>query len=191
MTIGVDLDEVLAGCLSAIIDYHNFTYHTTLVREQFHSYNLWEVWGGTKDEAIQKVYDFFQSPFAKQIQPISGAKEGVTALKNDHDLVIITSRPHDVALITHEWINKYFPNCFKGVNFANHFAKNGQPVSKATICDNLGVQIFIEDAAHYALECVKPGRKVLLFNNPWNKGVILPKGINRVCSWVEIANCLK
>ena len=57
MNIGVDLDEVLGDFLSSLIQYHNTNYNSVLSREDFHSYKFWEVWGGTKEEAIQKLND--------------------------------------------------------------------------------------------------------------------------------------
>lgn len=38
--IGVDLDEVLAAFLRAIIQFHNDAYGTELQYEDFHSYNF-------------------------------------------------------------------------------------------------------------------------------------------------------
>lgn len=51
MRIGIDLDDVLAEFLEALIAYHNERYGTTLRTEDFMVYRFWEVWGGTRDEA--------------------------------------------------------------------------------------------------------------------------------------------
>ena len=56
MKIGIDLDQVLADLLPALIEFHNFTYGTVLTEKQFNSDKFWEVWGGTREEAIKKVY---------------------------------------------------------------------------------------------------------------------------------------
>lgn len=191
MTIGVDLDEVLADFLSAVIKYHNAVYGTTLTRQQFHSYNFWEVWGGTKDQAIQKVYDFYRTPFARQIKTIAGAPAGVAALKNNHDLVIITSRQQAMATATYDWLNEHFYDCFKGVHFTNQFAQTGPAISKAQLCDRLNVDALIEDVAQYARDCLTPQRQILLLNSPWNKNARLPKDIIRVNSWAEVVNYLQ
>lgn len=190
MTIGVDLDEVLADSLSTIIEYHNALYNTALTRDQFHSYNFWEVWGGTKDEAIQKIYDFFASPLVKQIKPVAGAQLGITSLKTNHDLIVITSRTHDREALTYNWLNQHFPNCFKDVRFTNHFTQSGLSIPKAKVCDDLQVDAFIDDIVQYATECLKPNRKILLFNKPWNKNAELPAGIQRVYTWTEIEKYL-
>jgi len=154
--------------------------------EQFHSYYFWEIWGGTKEEAIQKVYDFHKTDYFKNIQPLEDAKIACTELKKNHELFVITSRQNDVIDATREWVDKYFPSIFSGIHFTNHFAQNGTSVTKKEICDNLAIDILIEDNLKFATECVTPKRHVLLFDYPWNQNSDLPKGIIRVYSWKEI-----
>ena len=43
MRIGIDVDEVLAGLLPAIISYHNETHDTSLTREDFKTFNFADV----------------------------------------------------------------------------------------------------------------------------------------------------
>lgn len=63
MLIRIDLDDVLADFINSLIRFHNQTYGTDLTKDQFHSYNFWEVWGGNREEAIQKVYKFHTTHF--------------------------------------------------------------------------------------------------------------------------------
>ncbi len=79
MKIAVDLDEILAEFLASVIAFHNDTYKTKLSKSDFHSYKYWEVWGGNRDEAIQKVYDFHQTPYFQNIKPVAGAIEAIMA----------------------------------------------------------------------------------------------------------------
>jgi len=188
MKIGIDLDEVIADFLPALIEYHNTTYGTHLNREQFQSYKFWENWGGTREEAIQKVYDFHQTPYFKNIKPVMGVQETIDILKQNHELFVITSRQDKVAEATKEWIAQHFPNTFSGVYFANHYSQTGEPITKNKICDSLGIDIMIEDSPEYALECFQPNRKIFLINCPWNKDTDLPEEVFRVNSWEEILN---
>ena len=191
MKIGIDLDEILADSLPALIEYHNATYGTSLTREQFHSYKFWEIWGGTREEAIQKIYDFFKTPYFRNIRPVTGSQKAISILKQNNDLFVITARQDDVAKATKGWINKHFPNAFSGIYFANHYSQKGEPKTKKEICDPLELDILIEDSLDYALECYNPSRKVLLLDCPWNKNSELPQGIHRVHSWKEIVDFIK
>lgn len=190
MKIGIDLDEVLADFLPALIEYHNTTYGTFLVRDQFQSYRFWETWGGTREEAIQKVYDFYKTSYFRNMKSVAGSQEAVSVLKQNNDLLVVTSRQDDVAEATKEWIAQHFPNVFSDVLFANHYSQNGSSTTKKQICDSVGVDVLIEDSPEYALECLNPKRKVLLLDYPWNRGFELPQGIYRVNSWKEILDSI-
>ncbi|MBN2880651.1 hypothetical protein JXM83_01240 [Candidatus Woesearchaeota archaeon] len=190
MKIGIDLDEVLADFLSTLIEYHNINYGTSLIREQFKSYRFWETWGGTREDAIQKVYDFYQTPYFKNIKPVLDSQKAVDILKLNNDLVVVTSRQNDIAEATREWIAQHFPNTFSEVYFANHYSQNGSSTTKKQICDSLGVDVLIEDSLEYSLECLNINRKIMLLNCPWNISSELPKEIYRVNSWKNIINSI-
>ena len=187
MKIGIDIDEVLADFLPAIIKYHNETYNTFLTSSDFKTYNLWESWGGTKEESVKKIYDFFRTDYFSEINPIKGAQNATRVLRENNDLSIVTSRHEEITRETKRWVNQNFPNTFSEINFAGHYySKNKNSKTKRQICDSQGVEILIEDNFEYALECLTPKRKVLLFNHPWNQEIRLPKGMKRVHSWNEI-----
>lgn len=192
MKIGIDLDEVLADFLSALIEYHNATYGTSLFKEQFQSYRFWEIWGGTKEEAIQKVYDFHQTSYFRNIKPVVGSQEATNILRQNNDLFVITSRQNDVSEATQKWVAQYFPNVFSDIFFTNHYSQNGSSTStKKQICDSVGVDILIEDEPERVSECLNPKRKNLLFDHPWNRNAELPQEIYRVHSWKEILNFIQ
>jgi uncharacterized HAD superfamily protein len=186
MKIGIDLDEVLGSFMEDLIRFHNNKYKTSYKLENFFSYKFWNVWGGTKEEAIQKVYDFHEIKYFKEIKPIKDAQESIKKLKENNELFIITSRQNDVIEQTKEWVEKYFPNTFSNIYFTNHFSQNGDSITKKEVCDELDINILIEDSLEYSLECIKPKRKIFLLDYPWNKSETLPKEIERVYSWKEI-----
>jgi len=190
MKIGFDLDEVLADFLPALIEYHNATYGTSLMREQFYVYKPWEIWGGTKEDTIQEVYDFHKTSYFKNIEPIIYAQEAVNILKRDNELIIITSRQDDIAEETREWVAQHFPDSFSDIFFTNNYSQNGRSRSKKQVCDSSDVDILIEDSLDYALECLSPKRKVFLLDCPWNKSFELAQGISRVYSWKEIVDAI-
>ncbi len=188
MKIGVDLDEVLADFLSALIKYHNSVYRTSLIREDFHSYDFWKVWGGTRDQAIQKVYDFYKTDYFKSIDPVFGAQNAIKLLRQKNELFIITSRQKIVYEVTINWINEFFPNSFSDVYFADYYSNTSNLISKKNLCNNLGIDIFIDDVPKYILECTDSKIKALLFTAPWNKKFVLPENVYRVDSWNNIVD---
>lgn len=186
MKIAIDIDEVLGQFMKSLIEFHNSEYKTNYKLEDFFSYNFWNVWGGTKEQAIQKVYNFHKTNYFKEIKPVEDAQESVKKLRENNELFIITSRQNDVMEETKKWIEKNFPKTFTNIYFTNHFSQNGKSKTKKEICELLDVDILIEDSLEYSLECIRPNRKIFLLDYPWNKSDSLPKEITRVYSWKEI-----
>ena len=92
MLIAVDLDDVLADTVNAVVSFHNETYGTTLTREDFISPHWEDVWGGTRAESVNKFLEFTRSPYFTDVSPIAGSQRAIASLKKSHELVIVTSR---------------------------------------------------------------------------------------------------
>lgn len=187
MLIGIDLDNVLADLAPALIKFHNNFFDASLEVNQIFSHNLWQVWGGTPEETIEKVYNFYKSDYFKNILPVNGSVEGVTDLARNHNLVVITSRPHFLADETKSWVYKHFTDKFSGIHLTNQFSL-GESRKKSEICSELGVDVLIEDSLEFAMDCATK-TKVLLFDSPWNQKE-LPDGIIRVHSWKDIVDSI-
>ena len=68
-------------------------------------------------------------------------------------------------------------------NFFTH-ARLAQ--SKADVCREIGAEIMIEDVPDHVVSCANAGIRVLLFDQPWNRGEMACNGrIERVRSWDE------
>lgn len=109
--VAVDLDDTLSHTTEALIAWHNDTYKTNLKHSDFHTQNLWEVWGGSREEACQKVREFYTSKHFMDLQPINDyALESLRMLKRRRfSLVIVTSRQQLVAEETKRWVDKCYP----------------------------------------------------------------------------------
>ncbi|MBI2667033.1 hypothetical protein HYX13_05460 [Candidatus Woesearchaeota archaeon] len=190
MNIGVDVDEVLADFVPALIAFHNTAYQTSFTREQFSSYRFWEVWGGTREQAIEKVYLFYQTSYFQQIVPVKGSQRELEKLKSfgpENSFYIITSRQKDISEATNSWVKQHFPNIFSEIFFTNHYSRSGKVKTKKEICEILEIDLLVEDSLDYALECSAPSRRILLLDCPWNQKNPMPPEIQRVFSWSEIA----
>jgi uncharacterized HAD superfamily protein len=186
MKIGVDIDEVIAETINAVIAFHNEAYGTTLKKADFSSYDCHEIWGGTEEEAILKWHEFFETDHFTSISPIAGAYPALLALKQKgHELFAITARQHLIAKQTEDWVDEYFPDIFSGIYFGNRSGLEGIKRKKSDMCTELGITILIEDDLHHANDCVKHGIEVFLFDKPWNQKE-LPNNAQRVHSWSDI-----
>lgn len=185
MKIAVDIDEVLGNFLSQVIAFHNDAYGTDLKLEKFSSYRFWETWGGTREQAIDKIYKFKETPYFAGIRPLPGAQSAIARLKTSHELNVVTSRQNEFKEVTYAWLERYFPDSFPEVYFTNHYAYTHSSVSKAEICNRIGAGMLIEDSLDHARECSASGIRVILFDYPWNQADDLPAEIRRVAGWPE------
>tara|TARA_Y100000034_G_C6874913_1_gene399949 strand:- start:445 stop:1038 length:594 start_codon:yes stop_codon:yes gene_type:complete len=192
MIIGIDVDDVLADFMNSFVNYHNDRYNTDHSREDFKSYNLWETLGGSEEEAVRKIYDFYHTSHFDRILPTKGSKEAVDLLRKNNSLRVITSRPYDIHDQTLSWLDRYFSSKFEEAHFTNEWAGGiGKPTRKKDVCLEYNVDFLIEDSIAYAKECTTDKTKVLLMDKPWNRSENINDKIIRVYSWENVTDLLK
>ena len=191
MIIGIDIDDVLADFSDHMIGFVNEAHGTNTSIEDHTSYNLWEIWGCTREESDKRILDFCSSEKFKKIKPVNGSQEVVRVLNDKHDLHVITSRAKVISKETEMWIVKYFPELLGSLHFSDIWFSKGKSRRKSDICVGLGVEVLIEDCLEYANECAAEGIKILLFDRPWNQVETLNSNITRVYSWAEILEKIK
>lgn len=199
--IAVDLDEVLGDFVPAIAEWHNNTYGTKLLPSHFFSYAFKDVWGGTDAESVEKVHQFFETDYFKNMKPINEAREVLTRLKEKFEFVVVTSRQHTIADETRRWLGEHYNNIFAEVYFGNHWSKDApnpdlagkNKTSKPDMCKRVNALAIIDDSTKYAYQCAPLLKKVILFGNyAWNQtyGETIVeseyKNVVRLSKWVEV-----
>jgi 5'(3')-deoxyribonucleotidase len=191
MKIGVDLDEILSDTLTSVLEYYNSVHGTNLKRDEFVSYNYWEIWGGTKENAVKLIEDYYKTNYFKNIKPIAGAKENLEKLKSEgYELFVITGRSDKYKKGTKDWLTEYYPNIFSDIFFANTFDIDNTDTKKSDICIKNNIPILIEDDPHHLADCVQAGIKTIVLDCPWNKNFQAKNSV-RVFSWEEITQKVK
>jgi len=186
MNIAVDLDDSLADLISQLILFHNERYGTCFKKENFNSNNYVDIWGGTRNDNVIKIRQFFKSGYFEKIIPITGSQEVLKILrKNGHNPFLVTGRESHFEQITYAFIEKYFFDIFSGIYHTNAYSDNLVKINKSTICKELNASIIIEDDLIHIIDCANSGIKVLVYDTPWNQGA-LPDGTTRVFSWNQI-----
>jgi uncharacterized HAD superfamily protein len=184
--LGVDLDDVLLDFNANLCLYHNRMFGTNLSLEDISDWDLSKIWGCPGTEAVQRVFDFYESGEHKAAQPILGSQKGIRSLLDVYEIHLITSRPEFIEDMTKVWLHNYFPDVFAGIHFTNHFhGEDHKKRTKLEVCNELGIDIFIEDALIHALPLAEAGKKVVLFDRPWNRDVS-HTNMMRATSWEEV-----
>jgi uncharacterized HAD superfamily protein len=189
MLIGIDLDSVLADLMIPLNDFHNDRYGTRLVTEDYVDYNLARFWNCSRAEAMERVYDFYDSPLMETIPLIPGSIEGINYLRQHHQLIVITSRPDSTQASTTKWINRYFPDTFSKIILSNQFSKyQVKAKTKGMIGKELGIEAMIDDHIEYVQDCADHGIQTYLFEAPWNKYKAVSNSIIRMRDWSEVSD---
>lgn len=187
MKIWVDLDEVLAEFVEWFLGYHNHKYATNYTKEWVCSYDFSETFGWSKEETLSKVLDYELSDEFQNIQPVVWAKEVLEKLIERHNLYVITSRQDVIQEETLRWIDEHYPNIFEAIYFTNDNSISGTKKHKWDVCDELEVELMIDDYLPYAEDCARnPERKVYLYNRPRNQSSPQAQNIQRISDRNEI-----
>jgi uncharacterized protein len=182
MKIGIDMDEVIANQMQKLCEFYNLKKGKLYSEKDFHTYNWWEVWGISREEAENIDKEFKNSELFNKIEPVEGAIDTITLLSKTNKLFIITSRPEKITEKTKEWVLRYLGGNIDIIHSGDFW---GKKKSKLEICRELGVELMIEDHIKYSKECAENGVKVILIDKPWNKD-LNHDNITRVKSWKEI-----
>ncbi len=185
--IAFDVDDIFFEFYLALTLFHNERYGTRLRKEDFRSYFVHEVWGGTAEEGVAKVWEFYGTEEFRYLPLVRGAEHAVRCLAEKYDLVAVTGRPHGLAGLTTEMLGRHFSGCFKSVHHTDAFGiGGGVPQPKVDVCFEVGARTIVEDYLGHALPCADAGMDVILFDQPWNRGVAIPTYVNRAHSWADV-----
>jgi uncharacterized HAD superfamily protein len=190
--VGLDFDDVLMDFCGPLYQFHNKHFGTDLTLDDAKIWDLWKVWNCEQEESELRVMNFYHSDDHQAAAPVTGGPEAVRRLAENNRLVIVTSRPESVRERTLHWLEKHYPNLFEHVCFTNIFhAEGAKRKTKAEACEELGVDIFVDDNLDNAHGIAESGRPVLLLTAPWNEDKTdLHPNITRVHSWDHILEVL-
>ncbi len=106
MKIGVDLDDVTVDFIRPLLRFHNQTAERMISYPDVFTYTLEEVWGGTRQEAIEIVRSFYMSEAFDQLPFIDGALEALHQLSRKYEIAFITARHNEAKEKTQKWLEK-------------------------------------------------------------------------------------
>jgi 5'(3')-deoxyribonucleotidase len=185
--IAIDIDEVLSPFISGLAPWHNRRYGTSFGVQDFHTYEFHKVWGGDQELAIRKCSDYFEN--RGHVPPLPDAVRVLTRLKQNFELIVVTSRMLIHKTLTEEWINTHFPDIFSHILLCNHWDKHnaGPIIKKSAACLQYGAQYLIDDLPHYVADAIEAGMTGLLFGEyPWNQTQLPHPQIQRVAHWPAV-----
>ena len=183
MKIAIDFDDCIVDSCPLVIEHLNKIAGTSLKREDIFSMYFVDVWKIDEKVIKEGILNLYSIENENDFLPIKGAIEAINKLNEKHELIIITGRPEHTSCFVNKWLEKHLPNVFKKIIYTNqHF---GVKKEKALVCEEEGVEIFIDDYDKNVFSVSEKNIRCFLIDNPWNQGEI-PENVKRVKGWEEI-----
>lgn len=188
MRIGIDIDDVLADSLPEFVGAFNRRFGLQVSVTEAG----WEIFLRHPEISSEEVQTFFtelsEADFFGSRPLLPGAREGVERLHSEgHPLFIITGRLQRDRDITERWLIQKGLSSF----FQEIVCRDGAqaPHHKRRAAERLRLDVLLEDEYEVALAAAELPVRVLLFDRPWNQG-LLPSNTYRISSWSQVHACL-
>ena len=189
--IAVDIDDVLAVHVDALLEFSNKTWGTNLTLDDYdeHWGVMWKLEHDIKTTE-KRAHTFFDSGAFSRLRHFTEAIPVLKTLKSSYKLILITSRRQRLLEETTQWINAFFPGIFEETHYAGIWEDtkdNRHTATKADLCKELKVEYLIDDQLKHCLAAAEIDVQSLLFGNyKWNQAKKLPKNVVRVTDWQAV-----
>ncbi len=190
MPIGFDLDEVIAPLLRYHCLYLNQKYSCNISEKDFITYNFWNHYQATQEQAIKDFFEFCETDFFHSIQPFKEARPVLERLSKLEKLHVITARQDFLQPVTRAFVHRNFPRIFSKIDFGNYFGKKGSHITKSELCDRNNIYLLVEDDPKHILP-VSKGIPVVMLDKPWNQNVQPSRNIIRAYNWQDIGEIVQ
>jgi uncharacterized HAD superfamily protein len=187
--LAVDIDEVLFPFTAEFLRAHNTRFGTGFTPAEVSDLSL-DILGFTPAQITEMIHEFSRQD-QSQIPPLATAMDGLSRLKQDYHIAIVTSRNPKLQQPTEDWLQQHLAGYYDELILTgNHY--DGVPYrSKVEVCLELGAVKLIDDQLYYARESAEKGLPFVLYGDyPWNQAPELPAGIVRVRDWSGVVDHL-
>lgn len=185
--LALDLDDVIKDTVPALCRWHNHRHGTAHTPDDMTEFYLDALWQCSREEAGDRLWEFFHSEHHHATAFVDGAAEGLRILATRYELHVVTARPSNVRRQTIAWIDQNCPDLFAAVHLTGSPHKAaGAERQKSAVCREIGACAFIDDAIHNVEDVHAAGIRTLLFHSPANRLATPPTGVLRVHSWADV-----
>jgi 5'(3')-deoxyribonucleotidase len=173
MRIAVDVDGVLADRIGSIVRRIDDQYGVALDPADVDEYDF-DVPGTDVD-----IHDVIEASTRDPehlltLDPVPGAKEGMQALHERHELAIATHRPRRIHSYTEQWLRA------QDVPY-HEFVEECGPRKR-----DLEASVLVDDRPANVRAFSRQGGRGILFRQPWNEGVAAGGPITAVEDWTDL-----
>ncbi len=188
--IAVDIDDVLAALAEKVVEYSNQKWGTQLTVDDYddHWSRMWKISEAELPHRRDAVFSQY-----KYVNHLGDAVPVLNKLKQNYDLVIVTSRLRRVHDVTLEWLNRYYAGVFRELHYSdaweneNLHSDKKDKNTKTHVLEQIGADYLIDDYPKHCIAAAEAGITAILFGDyKWNRHVKLKKSMVRCKNWQEV-----
>lgn len=188
LKIGIDIDDTVADFITSYLKFYKSKFGKVFGVNDIEDIYLREPFGHSCEEVLDILEEFHKTDYFKEMGLIKGVKEVLDKLFFLHKIIFITSRRPTNEDATKSFLKKYFLGKPYEIYFSGDIYQGRK--TKDEICDELGINIIIEDNKFFSKNCAEKGIRVFLLDKPWNQNC-KHENIIRVKNWNEIIEKIK
>ena len=181
MKVAIDIDGVLLDIMITYCQIFNKKYHTQYSKEDVKDWEFFKYWDISEKQAFEIFYDIYNDsmaiPFIDEEAP-----EIMQKLRECHNVFIVTARNPEYKIPIVKKLK--FHNIRKGINYEDLILLHHKPYD---IKLTLNFDLYVDDNPNL-VETIKdlPNKRLLLYDQPWNRDLRLHKNVKRVFNWKDI-----
>ena len=180
MRIGIDIDDTVSKTndymVKCALEYDKKYVKGKGFKDK-NAYSFMDMFYWTVVDASNFLEYIRGGKFFLELEPMDNAIEVINELKNKgHEIVFITRR--EDKLRTRNKTKKWFKN--NGIKYDKIFFHCKH---KGELCEDLGVDLFIDNDEANVYEAEAHGIKAILFDSIYNKDVA---DLKRITNWKEV-----
>lgn len=180
LKIGIDIDGVITDFVSTFIEVINEKYNIRFGHEDVKEHDLYKVLGISEDEAKKLIIETLD----KDLQPQPYAIDELNKLNREHDIFLITARPHNTRNITEQWLYKH------GIKYKELIYLDEGKKHKLKEQSNLKLDVIIDDNLKDIINWIDKVQLIIILNHPWNKSLNIKNNFIRAYNWIHISEIL-
>jgi len=185
MKIAVDIDGVILDMVIKVCEIFNEQFGTDYTKDDVKKWEFYKDWNVSEEIIFNIFYKAYEESMTLPLID-EDALPILKKLNNQHHVDLVTARNSKYETHLFERLNSLGIN--KGVHYVNLIHVEPKPYDVKIQMD---YDILIDDNPNLVKSIENfPNKRILLYDQPWNRQIGDIKNITRVYNWKQIGNML-
>lgn len=185
MKIAVDIDGVILDMILRVCEIFNERFNSNYSKDNIKRWEFFKDWDVPEEEIFKIFYKAYEESMTLPLID-KNTPEILKKLNNQHHVDLVTARNIKYESHLIERLNSL--EITKGVQYLKLIHANAKPYDAKI---RLGYDIYIDDNPNLVESAGNfPEKRILLYDQPWNRHVREIENVARVYNWKQIEKVL-